>query len=71
MVVYSFLSWIYLTQINENLECLWKLAERPGSQQKKAKIYEVSVTVYFDAIRPQRKNTTIFIPLKDSYPPFR
>ena len=33
-----------LKQINENLEHLWKLAERPGSQQRKVKTYEVSVT---------------------------
>jgi len=33
-----------LKQINENLECLWKLAERPGSQEKIAKTHEVSVT---------------------------
>lgn len=34
--------WL-LKEINENLECLWKMAERPGSQQKKAKTCEVSV----------------------------
>jgi hypothetical protein len=33
-----------LKQINENLESLWKLAERPASQQKKIKTYEASVT---------------------------
>jgi hypothetical protein len=33
-----------LKQINENLECLWKLAERPAGQQKKVKTCEVSVT---------------------------
>ena len=33
-----------LKQINENLECLWNTAERPGYQQKRAKTYEVSVT---------------------------
>jgi len=44
-VIYNYLNPVLLLkQINENLECLWKLAERPGSQQKKAKIYEVSVT---------------------------
>lgn len=32
-----------LKQINENLECLWKLAERPASQPKKVKACEVSV----------------------------
>jgi hypothetical protein len=35
---------LLLKQINENLESLWKLAERPANQQKKAKTYEVSVT---------------------------
>jgi hypothetical protein len=35
--------WL-LKQINENLEALWKLAEQPGGQQKKAKTYEASVT---------------------------
>ena len=40
-----------LKQINENLERLWDMAERPGCQQKRAKTYEVSVTVYFDATR--------------------
>ncbi len=34
---------LLLKQINENLECLWKLAEHPASQQKKVKTYEVSV----------------------------
>ena len=33
-----------LKQINENLEHLWKLAERPASQQRKAKTQGVSVT---------------------------
>jgi len=33
-----------LKQINENLECLWHAAERPGYQQKRAKTYEVSLT---------------------------
>jgi len=35
---------LLLKQINENLEYLWKLAEQPASQQKKAKTCEVSVT---------------------------
>ncbi len=35
---------LLLKQINENLECLWKLAERPIHQQKKVKTHEVSVT---------------------------
>jgi len=35
---------LLLKQINENLECLWKLAERHGGQLSKAKTYEVSVT---------------------------
>jgi hypothetical protein len=35
---------LLLKQINDNLESLWKLAERPGRQQKKARTYEVSVT---------------------------
>ena len=35
---------LLLKQINDNLESLWKLAERPGSQQRKVKTYEVSVT---------------------------
>ena len=34
---------LLLKQINESLECLWKLAERPASQPKKVKTYEVSV----------------------------
>jgi hypothetical protein len=33
-----------LKQINENLECLWKLAERPAYQQRKVKTYEALVT---------------------------
>jgi len=33
-----------LKQINENLECLWKLAERPAHQQRRVKTSEVSVT---------------------------
>lgn len=33
-----------LKQINENLECIWNMAERPDHQQKKVKSYEVSVT---------------------------
>jgi len=33
-----------LKQINENLERLWDMAERPGSQQGRAKTDEVSVT---------------------------
>jgi hypothetical protein len=33
-----------LKQINENLEGLWKLAERPASQQEKVKTCGVSVT---------------------------
>jgi len=33
-----------LKQINENLESLWKLAERPAYQQRKVKTCEVSVT---------------------------
>lgn len=35
---------LLLKQINENLESLWKLAERPICQQKKVKTYEVSAT---------------------------
>jgi len=35
---------LLLKQINENLESLWKLAERLGSQQKKVKSCKVSVT---------------------------
>lgn len=35
---------LLLKQINENLECLWRLAEHPIYQQKKAKTHEVSVT---------------------------
>jgi hypothetical protein len=35
---------LLLKQINDNLESLWKLAERPAHQQKKLKTYEVSVT---------------------------
>jgi len=33
-----------LKQINENLECLWKLAEHPFQQQRKVKTYEALVT---------------------------
>lgn len=33
-----------LKQINENLECLWKLAERPAYQQRRVKTSEVLVT---------------------------
>ena len=32
---------LLLKQINENLECLWRLAERPIHQQEKAKTYAV------------------------------
>jgi hypothetical protein len=35
---------LLLKQINENLECLWNLAERPAHQQRKVKTYEVPVT---------------------------
>jgi len=35
---------LLLKQINENLECLWKLAERPAYQQRKVKTYEALVT---------------------------
>ena len=35
---------LLLKQINENLEHLWNLAERPVHQQRKVKAYEVSVT---------------------------
>jgi len=35
---------LLLKQINGNLEHLWDLAEHPTHQQKKVKIYEVSVT---------------------------
>ena len=35
---------LLLKQINENLELLWKLAERPIYQQRKVKTREVSVT---------------------------
>jgi len=33
-----------LNQINENLECLWKLAERLAHQQRRVKTYEALVT---------------------------
>ena len=33
-----------LKQVNENLECLWKLAERPAYQQRRVKTYEALVT---------------------------
>jgi len=33
-----------LRQINENLECLWKLAERPAHQQRRVKTSEALVT---------------------------
>ncbi len=35
---------LLLRQINENLESLWKLAELPAHQQRKARTLEVSVT---------------------------
>jgi hypothetical protein len=42
-----------LTQINQNLERLWTLAERPG-QQTKARTIGNSVTVTYDATMPVR-----------------
>ena len=33
-----------LKQINENLEHLWAMAERPAHQQRKVKTYKASVT---------------------------
>ena len=42
-----------LRQINENLECLWDLAERPV-QQRRAKTPCVSVTAIYDATIPVR-----------------
>ncbi len=33
-----------LRQINENLDCLWDMAERPTYQQRRVKTCEVSVT---------------------------
>ena len=35
---------LLLRQINENLECLWKLSENPALQQKKNKTHKVLVT---------------------------
>ena len=35
---------LLLKQINENLERLWNLAERPIHQQRQAKTYQASVT---------------------------
>ncbi len=35
---------LLLNQINENLEHLWTMAERPAHQQRKVKTYEISVT---------------------------
>ena len=35
---------LLLKQINKSLEDLWNLADRPGYQQKKSKIYQTSVT---------------------------
>jgi hypothetical protein len=35
---------LLLKQINENLECLWRLAERPAHKQMMVKTHEVSVT---------------------------
>jgi hypothetical protein len=35
---------LLLKQIDENLECLWRLAERPIHQQEKAKTYAVMKT---------------------------
>ena len=33
-----------LKQINENLECLWAIAEYPTHQTRRVKTYKVSVT---------------------------
>jgi hypothetical protein len=42
---YSYLNPVLLLkQINENLECLWDLAERSTHPQRKVKTYEASVT---------------------------
>jgi len=35
---------LLLKQINENLECLWELAESPAHQPRKAKTSEALVT---------------------------
>ena len=41
---YSLNPVLLLKQINENLEHLWTMAERPAHQQRKVKTYQVSVT---------------------------
>ena len=45
---------LLLKQINGNLECLWRLAERPTPKQEQVKTYTVSVTVLFDATRTRQ-----------------
>jgi len=42
-----------LRQINQNLECLWTLADRPAQQQK-GRLHNDSVTVTYDATMPVR-----------------
>jgi hypothetical protein len=48
--IYSGLNPVFLLkQINENLEHLWDLAERPVQQQRRSKTHYVSVTATYDA----------------------
>jgi len=35
---------LLLKQINQSLDYLWNLADGPGNQQKKSKIFKASVT---------------------------
>ena len=44
---------LLLKQINENLECLWRLAEHPREQYK-AKSRDNSVTAIYEATMPVR-----------------
>ena len=43
---------LLLQQINENLECLWRLAERPKHQHTETKNHSVSVTGIYEATIP-------------------
>jgi len=45
---------LLLKQINENLESLWKLTERPVHQQRKVKTYEALVTGFMTQLMPLR-----------------
>jgi hypothetical protein len=45
---------LLLKRINESLECLWDLAERPTNQQKKGKTNQASVTQFMTQLCPVR-----------------